>query len=129
MTSNPVMDGVLDRAGVYITKNKELFSNLGEGSEKWFIVQVGSVAGQLLEGMARLKNTYDMAAFVGALNELSKIKSRKEGDDKVKIAQMATMVSKVLPSFKEMQPEDFGKYSEKLLPGILGVVYNIGLED
>lgn len=118
------IEGALKRAGEYIQAkpNKARFDS-NPGSADWFALQVGMVAGQLLEGMPRLNRAYDFTRFADvfafAVQNVKGVGAKAVLDDLVHDSRLAMIM------FEEARPVGYDQYSEAFLRDIFKVIYNL----
>ncbi len=118
------IETALKRAGKYIQTepNKQRFDSI-PGSQDWFVLQVGMVAGQLLEGMPRLNRAYDFTRFAEvftfAVQNVKGVGAKAVLDDLVNDSRLALIM------FDEARPEGYDKYSDAFLRDIFKVIYNL----
>jgi hypothetical protein len=114
----------LERASKYIQAkpNKERFNSI-PGSEKWFMLQVGLVAGQLLEGMPRLNRAYDLSRFSEVFGYV--VSSVKDVGATAVLDDLVKYTEETLSIFETARPENYDKYSQPFLRDIFKVIYNL----
>lgn len=116
---------VMPRAYTLIHGHIDKFSD--NDSSDWFLLQTRVVAEQLLNGLPRLKGTYDLSRFKNALEDtMSKDNMDLWGADGV-IDVMVEETNDYLEAIEEIRPRDYERYSKAMLADIFRVVYGIGL--
>ncbi|EKD79847.1 MAG: hypothetical protein ACD_40C00283G0005 [uncultured bacterium] len=115
----------MPRAYTLIHGHIDKFSD--NDSSDWFLLQTRVVAEQLLNGLPRLKGTYDLSRFKNALEDtMSKDNMDLWGADGV-IDVMVEETNDYLEAIEEIRPRDYERYSKAMLADIFRVVYGIGL--
>jgi len=114
----------LERAGKYIKapRNESRFNKV-VGSKEWFVLQVGLVAGQLLEGLPRLNRAYDLSRFAEVFE--FEVKSASDIGAKTVLDDMVHQTEMAMLFLEEARPEKYDKYSKDFLRDIFKVVYNL----
>ena len=91
--------------------------------ENWLMLNVFSVAGQLLEGMPPMKNTYQLPYLKELAPDLREV-FRKDNEF---ILEMVKMTFMMIGQYDSLQAKDHQRYSSRL-PDIFAIVYDLKVE-
>ena len=104
--------------------NVAKFNGMQE-SKDWFVLQTVGLSAQLLEGMPRIKKTYDLTRLAQAFDFL--VQDAEWLGAKPILDELVETTESAMNFFEEARPEGYEKYSKIFLRDIFKIVY--GLEE